>query len=122
MRWDGPGTPRPCAVPDGSYDEQPLYGLGVNGLEKVAATDVALLNNASRPLCVQGPTGEGGCFDAVRNNPLNGWKPGFVVWALNASDVTVAIAFAKRHELCVSVLGIRVGTGTGPPRGSSLGR
>jgi ribonuclease T2 len=105
LRWYGPGTPRPCAVPQGSPGEQPLYGLGWDGLPKVAATDVRLLNNASRPLCVDGPTGEGGCFDATRNNPLHGWKPGFVVWALVPSDVQAAIEFAHNHSLCVSVLG-----------------
>lgn len=103
LSWPGGDAPRPTSVPAGSPDEQPLYGYGASGLPKVAPVAHAILTNASE-LCIQAGVVDG-CLGAIRNNPQYGWKPGFVVWPLVPRDVQLAVAFAHRHRLCVSVLG-----------------
>jgi len=101
LKWDGQGNPRVCSVPIGSPDEQPLYGFGVEGLD---ALYYELFNPSN--LCFSEPIEfRLICYAAIRNNPTEGWSPGFVVWALSVEDVQTAVRFAVKHNLCISVLG-----------------
>jgi ribonuclease T2 len=98
--YNGTGNPRPCAVPIYSPGDQPLYGYRQKSLPKVVA------NASENGGCFATPGEErANCFYALRNNPLESWQPSIVTFALNGADVQAAVAFAARHNLCVSVLG-----------------
>lgn len=90
------------AVPLLSPGDQPLFGVNQN-LSGLYSTKepcpVFDYNNVEQfqtfPLI---------CFQAVRNNPALG-SPALVAWPTTIRQVQVLIAFANRHNLCVSVAG-----------------
>ena len=45
------------------------------------------------------------CLASVRNNPIKDAEPAFVVWPVNASQVQIAVNFAKNFNLCIMVAG-----------------
>ena len=102
LYWKGKLSPRPCAVPLDSPDQQPLYGFGKNGLNAVYSGDGSATKfpcfteeNETRPIC----------FTAMRNNPMENWNPAFVVWAVSTEQVRTAVQFARRHNLCIMAAG-----------------
>ena len=45
------------------------------------------------------------CLASTRNNEAP-WNPAIVVFPLTAAHVVASVTFARKHNLCVSVLGI----------------
>lgn len=45
------------------------------------------------------------CHLAVRNTPMNGWNPSFIVFPTNYTQVIDAVNFATSHNLCIMVAG-----------------
>eukprot|EP00937_MAST-01D_sp_MAST-1D-sp2_P003644 g3644.t1 len=103
LAFAGPGTPRPCAVPLDSPDEQPLYGLGIGGLRPVYTND----SLADGTACIAGgaPEARGLCLAAVRNSPFTPNAPQIVVFPTKAAHVQTAVRFAVAHNLCIAVAG-----------------
>jgi ribonuclease T2 len=99
--WAGGASPRVCAVPVNSLNEQPLYGAGVSGMQAVYS-DLAPSNETCFDDARYHPEM---CLMSVRNNPLEGWKPGVVVWPLNTAHVQLAVRFARAHNMCIMVAG-----------------
>ncbi|TNV81423.1 hypothetical protein FGO68_gene14355 [Halteria grandinella] len=105
LKWTNSSQPRVTAVPINSASDQPLYGLSQNAsLDPVYVRSQVDLGNtcfqpdASRYISTF-------CLASVRNYPYEGWTPAFVVWPVNASQVQIAVKFARKHNLCISVAG-----------------
>eukprot|EP00937_MAST-01D_sp_MAST-1D-sp2_P004152 g4152.t1 len=100
IHYAGGNATKPAPVPSGA--EQPLFGFGEKGMPPVVVAD-----GATGP-CFAGasPADETrpACLAATRDNPAQ-WGPAFVVFPLTAAHVVQAVLFARRHNLCVSVLG-----------------
>jgi hypothetical protein len=101
IRYEGGNSTYPAPIPAGS--DQPLFGFGAStNLPPVVVADAPtgpcfVGSNVSlekRPACLA----------ATRNNEGR-WNPAFVVFPLQAGHVVEAVNFARRHNLCVSVLG-----------------
>jgi ribonuclease T2 len=100
------GEPRTCAVPLQSPGEQPLYGFGGSGLQPLYGRTEMDENHTCFATLPDGkPYISDVCLAGIRNSPYNGWIPAFVVWALSAKHVSLAIQFATNHSLCVMVAG-----------------
>lgn len=101
--WSGGSAPLVCAVPEGSPDNQPLFGAG---LALSAVYDDAGHRRQATQTCFEpfyNPFVSPMCLQSTRNNPLEAWQPSFVVWPLTAAHIRTAIAFAVNHSLCVMV-------------------
>jgi len=108
------GSPYPSAIPIFSGGDQPLYGFGdIKDLKplyvNVQSTreDECFVNSSFLK-----PENRDICFVSTRNSPYSGTTtqadtgtPGFVVFPVTASQVQSAVQFAKKHDLCISVLG-----------------
>lgn len=101
LAWAGPGTPRPCAVPIESPNEQPLYGIGVDGLKPVYSNTA----QPGDPACFKNGYVTPYCCVTTRNSPDEGWQPAFTVWPLTSAHVQAAVAFATSHRLPICVAG-----------------
>lgn len=99
LTWPGGDSPRTSAVPFGSPGNQPLFGMTDN-LKPLYVADP----NA-RPDCYVGKLGSDFCKQSTRNLPKAGWQPSLIAWPLNSGHVQTLVAFAKQHNLCVSVAG-----------------
>jgi ribonuclease T2 len=99
LYWPGGSSPRVSAVPIYSPNDQPLYGLGVNGLLPLYVNE-----DPANATCFS-PAGSVFCDAAVRNNPQEDINPAFVVWPLTVEDVSRSVLFAKKHRLCIMVAG-----------------
>lgn len=101
LSWKGPGHPRVCAVPVQSPGDQPLYGLGAKHLDPIY---VEPAQDAGTPCFVDGHVTTF-CLASVRNVPYGNFTPAFVVWPTSAQQVVTVVAFAAKHNLCISVAG-----------------
>jgi ribonuclease T2 len=99
LTWSGGSNPPVSSVPLNSPSSQPLYGLGTN-LSAVYTRDNADLNNT----CFANHISNF-CLASVRNMPYEDWKPSFVIWPVNTTQVQIALKFANDHNLCVMVAG-----------------
>ena len=104
LKWNGPTTPEPCGVPYSANNVQPLYGYGMNGMLPVYSDLQRTINSTHPCFSKEGETRDM-CFVAIRNTPLEGWAPAIVVWATTANDVAIAVAFARKHNMCIMVAG-----------------
>ena len=102
LLWPGGTSPRVCAVPVSSPGNQPLYGAGVAGMSPVYADLDPTTNETCFDNTVYHPEM---CLMAVRNNPLEGWKPSIVVWPINVKHLQLAVRFATSHKMCIMVAG-----------------
>lgn len=106
LHFDGAGQPRPCAVPFGSADEQPLYGaLGVSkgtSIEPLYANETVSDPSPCHPGLAENRSI---CMAATRNSPLSANSPQFVAFPVTAAHVQHCVRFAVKHKLCVAVLG-----------------
>lgn len=105
LSYKGEKDPRISAVPVGSPNDQPLYGLGASSsLSAVYVRNETDLENT----CFSPPWGmyvDDYCLASVRNFPYEGWSPAFVVWPVNAQQVQASVRFAVAHNLCIMVAG-----------------
>eukprot|EP00128_Syssomonas_multiformis_P011734 Colp12_sorted_trinity150504_noHs@3484 len=98
------GTPRIGAVPILSQNDQPLYGLGLNGMKPLyVRSETDRKNTCFLPS--SSPYVSEFCMAAIRNVPSQGWTPGFVVFPLTSKQVQTAVNFATKHNLCIMVAG-----------------
>lgn len=103
LKWDGAPNPRVSSVPLFSPGDQPLYGLGVNGLDALYYDPD--FDMSKQCYLTAEPETRPFCYAAARNNQLEDVTPGFVVFALTPLHVQLSVQFAKQHNLCIMVAG-----------------
>jgi hypothetical protein len=93
-------NPFVSAVPYGSPSNQPFYGAAVNMNPVYSRSDY------SEKACFTSSKGLNDyCYLSTRNNPMNGWTPGFIVWPTTDAHVQAAVQFSLAHNLCIMVAG-----------------
>eukprot|EP00475_Leptophrys_vorax_P035987 TRINITY_DN6003_c0_g2_i1.p1 TRINITY_DN6003_c0_g2~~TRINITY_DN6003_c0_g2_i1.p1 ORF type:complete len:558 (+),score=124.73 TRINITY_DN6003_c0_g2_i1:21-1694(+) len=103
LYWLGGTNPRVGPFPAGSPGDQPLWGLGYQGLHPIYVRDLPA--NTSCFLPNSSPYFSEFCAAATRNTPREGYNPGLIVWPLTVEDVSKSVQFARKHDMCIMVAG-----------------
>ncbi|GMH81012.1 hypothetical protein TL16_g08791 [Triparma laevis f. inornata] len=98
-----PSSPYPAGIPIYSQNDQALYGYELDALKPLYTYNTTLEYDCFAQSTVLHPEDRDICFASTRNN--GGQAPAFVAFPTTTEQVQASVNFAKKHDLCLSVLG-----------------